>query len=87
MHRGDRTYRNAVSVLLADALSLGLSLLEGVLVLELGSHIDDGVVLGIGRMNDYRFVWVNGQRLNRCYCRSCLRIATAGMDGALWGVA
>jgi hypothetical protein len=29
---------NAVGVLLADALGLGLALLEGVLVLELGSH-------------------------------------------------
>ena len=36
---GFDTYRNAVRVLLADALGLGLALLEGVLVLELGSHI------------------------------------------------
>lgn len=35
------TYGNAVVVLLTDALSLGLALLEGVLVLELGSH-DEG---------------------------------------------
>ena len=34
------TYRNAVGVLLADALGLGLALLEGVLVLKLGSHVD-----------------------------------------------
>jgi len=33
------TYRNTVSVLLSDALGLGLALLEGVLVLELGSHL------------------------------------------------
>jgi hypothetical protein len=32
------TYGNAVVVLLADALCLGLALLEGVLVLKLGSH-------------------------------------------------
>jgi len=34
------TYRNTVGVLLTDALSLGLSLLEGMLVLELASHFD-----------------------------------------------
>ena len=33
------THGNAVSVLLTDALSLSLALLEGVLVLELGSHL------------------------------------------------
>lgn len=32
------TYRDAISILLADALSLSLALLERVLVLELGSH-------------------------------------------------
>lgn len=32
------TYRNAVGILLADTLSFGLALLEGVLVLELGAH-------------------------------------------------
>ena len=31
-------YGNAVGVLLANTLSLSLALLEGVLVLELGSH-------------------------------------------------
>lgn len=36
-----QTYRNAIVVLLANALRLGLALLKGVLVLELGSH-DDG---------------------------------------------
>lgn len=34
----DLTYRNAISVLLADALSFRFALLEGVLVLELGPH-------------------------------------------------
>jgi|TARA_R110002003_G_scaffold1048_5_gene22188 hypothetical protein len=34
-----QTYRNAVIVLLANALRLGLALLERVLVLELGTHI------------------------------------------------
>lgn len=32
------TYRNAVRVLLANALGLSLALLEGVLVLELAAH-------------------------------------------------
>lgn len=34
------TYWDAVGVLLTDALGFGLALLEGVLVLELGSHLD-----------------------------------------------
>jgi hypothetical protein len=34
-----QTYGNAVVVLLANALGLGLALLEGVLVLELGAHV------------------------------------------------
>jgi hypothetical protein len=38
----DITYRNAISILLADALGLGLALLERVLVLELGSHLGGG---------------------------------------------
>jgi hypothetical protein len=38
------TYRDAVGVLLPDALGLGLALLERVLVLELGAH-GGGVVL------------------------------------------
>ena len=38
------THRDAVGVLLPDALGLGLALLERVLVLELGAH-DGGVVL------------------------------------------
>lgn len=33
------TYGNAVVVLLANALGLGLALLERVLVLELGTHL------------------------------------------------
>ena len=33
-----QTHGNAVCVLLADALSFRLALLEGMLVLELGSH-------------------------------------------------
>lgn len=36
-HR-DMTYRDAISVFLADTLSFRLALLEGVLVLELGPH-------------------------------------------------
>lgn len=44
------TYRNAVRVLLADALSLGLALLEGVLVLELGSHGDGEMIIGLGKI-------------------------------------
>jgi hypothetical protein len=38
---GSSTYRNAVSVLLANALGLCLALLERVLVLELGAHVVD----------------------------------------------
>jgi hypothetical protein len=38
------THRDAVGVLLPDALGLGLALLERVLVLELGAH-GGGVVL------------------------------------------
>lgn len=38
------TYRNSVGVLLSDALSFGLALLEGVLVLELGTHLGMRVV-------------------------------------------
>ena len=37
------TYRNAISVLLTDAVCFCLALLERVLVLELGTHGDDGV--------------------------------------------
>ena len=33
-----RTCGNAIGILLADALGLGLALLEGVLVLELAAH-------------------------------------------------
>ena len=36
------TYRNAVGILLADALGLSLPLLEGMLVLKLAAHDDDG---------------------------------------------
>ena len=38
--RSASTYRNAISVFLSDAFSFGLALLEGVLILELGTHID-----------------------------------------------
>lgn len=34
-------YRNTIRVLLADTLGLSLALLEGMLVLELGSHGDE----------------------------------------------
>ena len=36
-----KTYRNPVGILLSDALRFSLALLEGVLVLEFGTHIDD----------------------------------------------
>ena len=35
------TYGNAVCILLSDSLSFSLALLERVLILELGTHIDD----------------------------------------------
>ena len=38
----DCTYRNAISILLANALGLSLALLERVLVLELAAHDDGG---------------------------------------------
>ena len=34
------TYRNPISVLLSDALSFSLALLKGMLILELGTHVD-----------------------------------------------
>ena len=40
------THRDAVGVLLPDALGLGLALLERVLVLELGAHVG-GFVAGL----------------------------------------
>jgi hypothetical protein len=53
------THRDAVGVLLPDALGLGLALLERVLVLELGAH-GGGVVLVVGsvglRLVSRRFV-------------------------------
>ena len=48
-----QTYWNAVVVLLTDALCLGLALLEGVLVLELGSH---GGGCGVARVLGVRWV-------------------------------
>jgi hypothetical protein len=36
--KGD-TYWNAVGIFLANTLGLGLALLKGVLVLELGAHV------------------------------------------------
>lgn len=36
------TYRNTVRILLSDALSFSLALLERVLVLKLGTHVDRG---------------------------------------------
>ena len=36
----NRTYRDAIGVLLPNTLGLGLALLKGVLVLKLGTHID-----------------------------------------------
>jgi hypothetical protein len=43
-----QTYGNAVVVLLANALSLGLALLERVLVLELGSHVYGVDTIAVG---------------------------------------
>jgi hypothetical protein len=40
------THRDAVGVLLPDALGLGLALLEWVLILELGAHGDGFVLMG-----------------------------------------
>lgn len=38
---GERgAHRNAVRILLTDALGLGLALLKGVLVLKLAAHLD-----------------------------------------------
>ncbi len=34
------TYRNTIGILLSDTFSFSLALLEGVLVLKLGTHID-----------------------------------------------
>ena len=34
------TYRNAVGILLTNAFGFCLALLEGVLVLELGTHVE-----------------------------------------------
>ena len=39
--RSRQTYGNAVVILLANALGLGLALLERVLVLELGTHVGE----------------------------------------------
>jgi hypothetical protein len=39
------THRDAVGVLLPDALGLSLALLERVLILELGAHVGGVVVL------------------------------------------
>lgn len=36
------TYRNTICIFLSDTLSFSLALLERVLVLELGTHIDGG---------------------------------------------
>jgi hypothetical protein len=41
-NEGGNTHGNAVGVFLADALGLGLALLKGMLVLELGTHLDGG---------------------------------------------
>lgn len=41
--QGD-THRDTIRVLLADTLGLSLALLEGVLVLELGTHSDDSSI-------------------------------------------
>jgi hypothetical protein len=42
------TYWDAVGVLLADALSFGLALLEGMLVLEFGAHGGGGAGVWCG---------------------------------------
>lgn len=42
------TYRNTVGILLSDTLSFSLALFKGVLILELGTHIDGRYGLGLG---------------------------------------
>lgn len=49
------TYWDAVCVLLTDSLSLSLALLERVLVLELGAHVDGMYELGIGVLGSYLY--------------------------------
>ena len=41
------THRDAVGILLSDPLSFSLALLEGVLVLELGTHDGCGYEVGV----------------------------------------
>jgi hypothetical protein len=49
-----RTYGDAIGILLSDALGLSLTLLEGMLVLKLASHIDDFICWRFG--NEVRVV-------------------------------
>ena len=42
------TYGNTVGILLSDTLSFSLALFKGVLILELGTHIDGRYGLGLG---------------------------------------
>jgi len=71
--RAGETYWDAVVVLLANALRLGLALLEGVLVLELGSHFA-GVVGGL----------LLGHVMNRDLGRWCAQAASVGGFGRGW---
>ena len=63
-----QTYGNAVVVLLANALSLGLALLERVLVLELGAHVGGG---------KFTVVWLWVVRLQWV-------VAESGASGVAW---
>lgn len=61
--RKEVSYGDAVRVLLTDTLGLSLALLEGVLVLELGSHnggVGAGVELGERRLVGGTFICLVG---------------------------
>lgn len=55
----EEAYRNAISVLLANAFSFCLALLEGMLVLELGTHSDEC------RWN-LKSGWISGDVVGTC---------------------
>ena len=87
MQRKDRwrdTYRNAVSVLLSNAVGFGLALLQLVLVLELGSHGDDVRVVNKALINESRGI-------GECRCVRCGRMDVCvrrqdGMQVVRWEV-
>ena len=47
--RAGDAHRNAIRILLSDALGLSLALLKGVLVLELAAHVGDCGCVGVSR--------------------------------------